>query len=181
MKTTIEKTFEVTEPIDKVWANLADPMEVVTCVPGASITEKIDEKNYKGEVETKFGPIKVKYDGEIEIETLDAEAKKMVLNGKGLDSKGKGSADMKMTGELAAIENGTKVHFTMDISIDGMLAQFGSRLIGDVSDQLLNQFIENFKSQLAGEEVDNSMNAGGMMGTIVKNKLGNIFGGKKEA
>ncbi len=181
MRTSIEKTFEVTEPVEKVWANLADPMEVVTCVPGASITEKINDNNYKGEVETKFGPIKVKYDGEIEIEELDSEKKKMILNGKGLDSKGKGSADMKMTGQLEEIENGTTVHFMMDISIDGMLAQFGSRLIGDVSDQLLNQFIENFKSKLAGEAVDNTMNAGGMMGSIVKKKLGNIFGGKKEA
>ncbi|NND31716.1 MAG: SRPBCC family protein [Saprospiraceae bacterium] len=181
MNTTIEKIFEVTEPIDKVWSSLADPTQVVVCVPGASITEKIDEKNYKGEVETKFGPIKVKYDGEIQIAELDEENRKMILKGRGLDSKGKGSADMQMTGTLAEIDGKTKVHFVMNIVIVGMLAQFGSRLINDVSDQLLNQFVENFKAKLAGAEVDNTMSAGNMMGSIVKNKLGNIFGGKKEA
>ena len=69
----------------------------------------------------------------------------------------------------------------MNIAIVGMLAQFGSRLISDVSDQLLNQFVDNFKARLAGEEIDNTISAGSMMGSIMKNKIGNIFGGKKEA
>lgn len=181
MNTTIQKSFQVEEPIGKVWTNLASPEEIVTCVPGASLTEKIDDRNYKGEVETKFGPIKVKYDGEIEIVELDEASYTMSLKGKGLDSKGKGSADMVMTGILAEEEGKTKVDFKMEITIIGMLAQFGSRLINDVSDQLLNQFIANFQAKLAGEEVDNSMSAGGMMGSIVKNKLGNLFGGKGEA
>ena len=181
MNTSIEKNFEVEEPIDKVWANLADPTEIVTCVPGASITEKIDDQNYKGEVETKFGPIKVKYDGEITIDELDHENHKMVLKGRGLDSKGKGSADMIMTGLLKDHDGKTEVNFNMDITIVGMLAQFGSRLINDVSDQLLNQFVDNFKAKLAGQEVDNTMSAGGMMGSIVKSKIGNLFGGNKEA
>ncbi len=181
MNTTIEKTFEVSEAIDKVWQNLADPMQIVTCVPGASITEKIDDKNYKGEVETRFGPVKVKYDGQIEIVELDEINHRMVLKGKGLDSKGKGSADLEMTGTLKE-ENGlTRVNFVMNIGLVGTLAQFGSRLIGDVSDQLLKQFIENFKAQLAGKEVDNTMSAGSMIGSIMKDKLGGIFGGKKEA
>ena len=105
----------------------------------------------------------------------------MILKGKGLDSKGKGSADMQMTGTLTEVDGNTKVNFVMNISIVGMLAQFGSRLIEDVSDQLLKKFIENFKAKLAGEEVDNSMSAGSMVGSIVKSKLGGIFGGKKEA
>ena len=181
MNTTIEKEFEVDESIAQVWHNLSNPAEIVTCVPGASITEKIDDQNYKGEVETKFGPIKVKYDGEISIEELDSDNHKMVLKGKGLDSKGKGSADMVMTGKLTESEGKTKVNFNMTIVIVGMLAQFGSRLINDVSDQLLNTFVDNFKAKLAGEEVDNTMSAGSMMGSIVKNKLGNIFGSGKGA
>ncbi len=178
MNTTIEKQFELEEPIAKVWASLSDPNEIVTCVPGASITQQIDDTNYKGEVVTKFGPMKVKYDGDIEILEMDAENHHMKLKGRGLDSKGKGSADMIMNGKLEEADGKTKVHFTMEISIVGMLAQFGSRLIKDVSDQLLNQFVGNFRSKLAGEEVDNTMSAGSMMGSMVKSKLGGIFGSK---
>lgn len=171
MNTKIEKIFELEQPINKVWAALANPEEIVTCVPGAAITEKIDEKNYKGEVVTKFGPIKAKYSGDIEIQELDEANKKMVLKGRGLDSKGKGSADMIMNGSLTEEGGKTKVNFTMDITIVGMLAQFGSRLINDVSDQLLNQFVDNFKDKLAGEEVDNTMDASTMLAAAPKSAV----------
>ena len=148
----------------------------MTCVPGAAITEKIDDANYKGEVVTKFGPIKAKYNGDIEITELDEANKKMVLVGKGLDSKGKGSADMVMNGTLVEEDGKTKVKFTMDITVIGMLAQFGSRLINDVSDQLLDQFVTNFRKKLDGGEVDNTMTGGSMLGTVAKS----LFGGKKK-
>lgn len=148
MNTLIEKKFDINAPIDLVWKSLANPEEIVGCVPGASITEKIDDRNYKGAVVTKFGPIKAAYAGDIEIVELDESNKKMVLKGRGLDSKGKGSADMIMNGTLTESDGTTHVTFSMDITIVGMLAQFGSRLINDVSDQLLNQFVKNFQAQL---------------------------------
>jgi len=178
MKTTIEKEFDVQEPIPKVWEYLSDPTKIVECVPGASLTEKIDDKNFKGQVTSSFGPVKASYNGEIKITEIDAVNHKMNLVGKGLDSKGKGSADMIMNGSLVEKDGGTAVKFIMEISISGMLAQFGSRLIKDVSDQLLNQFVDNFKAKLAGREVDNTISAGSMMGTVLKNTVGGIFGGK---
>ncbi len=181
MKTEINKTFQVEQPIDKVWQYLSDPEKIVTCVPGATLTEKIDDTHFKGEVTAKFGPVKAKYNGDITISELDKDNHNMVLVGKGLDSKGKGSADMEMTGSLKVMDGNTDVDFTMEISITGMLAQFGARLIKDVSDQLLNQFINNFKDLLAGKEVDNEMSAGSMMGSMVKNKIGGIFGGDKKS
>ena len=180
MKTTIEKEFQLQEPIAKVWANVSDPTQVVECVPGASITEKIDEANYKGTVTTTFGPVKASYNGEINISELNPSQHRMTLNGKGLDSKGKGSADMIMVSELKEAEGGTSVKFSMEISISGMLAQFGSRLINDVSNQLLDKFIDNFKKKLAGQKVDNKMSGGAMMGTVLKSTLGGIFGGEKK-
>lgn len=180
MKTTIEKEFQIQEPIAKVWAYVSDPVKIVECVPGAAITEKIDVSNYKGTVTSSFGPVKATYNGTINISELDATQYRMTLNGKGLDSKGKGSADMIMNSQLKEVEGGTSVMFNMEISISGMLAQFGSRLIKDVSDQLLNKFIENFKHKLAGEQVDNTMSATSMMGTVLKSTLGGIFGGEKK-
>ena len=151
MNTKITKDFEIAQPIDVVWKSLANPEEIVGCVPGASITEKIDDRNYKGKVVTKFGPIKAAYAGDIEIVELDEANHKMVLKGRGLDSKGKGSADMIMNGVLKEEGGKTQVNFSMDITIVGKLAQFGSRLINDVSDQLLNQFVKNFANQLESQ------------------------------
>lgn len=172
MNTTIEKEFDIEQPIDIVWKALADPAYIVTCVPGASLTEKVDDRNFKGEVVAKFGPIKAAYSGDIEIQELDEANRRMVLKGRGLDSKGKGSADMIMNGHLSEIDGKTHVKFSMNIAIVGMLAQFGSRLINDVSEQLLNQFVDNFKAKLAGETVENDLSAGSMLGAMAKSLFG---------
>lgn len=176
MEATITKQFSVDEPIDKVWSIMSNPTEISECVPGATITEEIDDKNYKGEVTLKFGPVKSKYDGQITIMENDTENYKLVLNGKGLDSKGKGSAEMTMTGVAVSTDSGTDIDFNMVVNIKGTLAQFGSRLINDVSAQLMNQFVDNFKKLLAGMEFDGELKAGSMMGSMVKG----LFGKKKK-
>ena len=170
MNATFEKSFQVNEPVDKVWNLLTDPAQVVTCVPGASLTETIDDDNHKGEVLLKFGPVKAKYAGQITFENRDAEAKHMKLVGTGLDSKGKGSAEMTMNGNLVENDEGTLVNCTMEVKITGMLAQFGSRLINDVTDTVFDQFIQNFQDKLAGKEVDNSLSAGSMIKNMFKKK-----------
>ncbi len=168
MEATITKKFSLEAPIEKVWKSLSNPKEISGCVPGATITDQIDDKNYKGEVTLKFGPIKTKYDGEITIAEMDNDAHKMLLRGKGLDSKGKGNAEMTMNGSAVTRDEGTEVDFKMVVNIQGTLAQFGSRLINDVSAQLMDQFVDNFKNLLSGAEVDNSLKAGSVMGSVVK-------------
>jgi len=180
MQTQINKIFHVEFPIDAIWNFQSDPYKIVTCVPGASLTEKIDDNNYKGEVTVKFGPVKAKYSGQISIEKMDRENYLIQIVGKGLDSKGKGSAEMEMSGTLIEKDNGTEVRYTIIITIMGMLAQFGSRLIQDVSNQLFDQFVANFKSKLKGGEVDSSVDAGSLLGSVIKDKISGIFGGKKE-
>lgn len=177
MTTTINKDFTVEHPIDVVWENLTDPTKIVSCVPGATLTETVDEDNYKGKVSLKFGPVKAGYDGLITFTERDAEAKKMSLKGMGVDEKGKGNAEMNMSGTLVETTPGsTDINVSMEISITGMLAQFGSRLITDVSNTVFDQFVQNFRDQLDGKEAgDNSLSAGSVMGSMVKG----MFGGKK--
>lgn len=175
MNTTITKSFHVEQGIEDVWANLSNPEKVVVCVPGASLTEKVDDNNFKGVVELKFGPVKASYGGLITFIERDAVTHKMTLKGTGTDTKGKGGAEMVMNGKLIEKDGGTDVNISMEVSITGMLAQFGSRLINDVSNHVFDQFVSNFKAQLSGQEVDSSLSAGSMAGSVIKG----IFGGKK--
>ncbi|MEM9916695.1 MAG: SRPBCC family protein [Bacteroidota bacterium] len=184
MKTPIEKVFQIDQPIDKVWHFLADPNQVITCVPGATISEVLDEHNFKGKVRLKFGPINIEYDGEIQILKLDEADKEIVLRGQGLDAGGQGSIDMLMNGKLSEVAGGTEVYYAMQVSPKGLLAQFGAGLVDDVTDQVIHQFVQNFKAKLSGEKPvedhgDSSINAVSLMGSLVKNKLGNLFGRKK--
>src|SRR5271156_2520610 len=106
MALKIEKTFEVHEPVEKVWAFLSDPRKVATCVPGAQITEQVDEKTYKGGISVKVGPSVTDYKGEVQIVRLDTQNHEIEILAKGQDVRGRGSASMKMTGKLRSLDDG---------------------------------------------------------------------------
>lgn len=148
MAVKIEKTFQVSEPIEKVWAFLSDPRKVGTCVPGAQITEQVNDTTYKGAIKVKVGPSVTDFKGEVQVLRLDAAAHEIEILGKGQDIKGKGSASMKMTGKLREVEGGTEVSSVAELNIVGILAQMGSRVINQVNDIMFEQFVNNFRQQL---------------------------------
>src|SRR5271157_1539067 len=150
MALKIEKTFEVPEPIEKVWAFLSDPRKVATCVPGVQITDQVDEKTYKGAIKVKVGPSVTDYNGEAQIIRLDTENHEIEILGKGQDVRGRGSASMKMTGKLRALESGgTEVTNVSEVNVVGILAQMGSRVISEVSNIMFGQFTKNFQARLS--------------------------------
>jgi carbon monoxide dehydrogenase subunit G len=102
MAVRIEKTFQVKEPVEIVWALLKDPRAVANFVPGAKITESVDERTFKGAISVKVGPTLTDFKGELRVERLDEQSHEIELVGKGQDVRGKGSASMKMTGKLSA-------------------------------------------------------------------------------
>ena len=155
MALRIEKTFEVNAPIEKVWVLLSDPTKVASCVPGAQITEKIDDKTYKGAISVKVGPSVTDYKGEVQILRLDAQNHEIEIQGKGQDVRGRGSASMTMTGKLAMLDNGTtQVTSTSEVTVVGILAQMGSRVITEVSNIMFEKFTQNFQALLQQQSVD---------------------------
>jgi uncharacterized protein len=141
----IEKTFQVDQPIDEVWAFLSDPAKVARCVPGAQITEKIDDKTYKGAISVKVGPSLTDYKGEVQILRLDPQNHEIEIQGKGQDVRGRGSASMTMTGKLATLPGGaTQVTGISEVNVVGILAQMGSRVIAEVSNIMFEKFTQNF-------------------------------------
>lgn len=179
MRVSLEKNFEVEQAVDIVWNYLINPVDLVECVPGVTLNEKVDEKTYKGTVGQKFGPISVTYNGEIVFEKIDEQAREISIKGKGIDSKGKGSVEMSLNMVLEKRDTGTSVKTTMNISVVGMIAQFGSRLISDVSDHLFKQFVENFKTKLSGKEIeekDKEIKGGQVASTVAKSVASSIKG-----
>jgi uncharacterized protein len=154
MALKIEKTFQVQEPLDKVWDFLRDPRKVATCVPGAQITEQVDENTYRGAISVKVGPSVTNYKGEVQILRLDAENHESEILGKGQDVRGRGSASMKMTGQLSALGPGsTEVTGISEVNVVGILAQMGSRVITEVSNIMFDAFTKNFQERLKPPDV----------------------------
>ena len=150
MALKIEKTFQVKEPVDKVWSILSDPRKVATSVPGAQITEQVDENTYKGAIRVKVGPSVTDYKGEVQIIRLDPQNHEIEILGKGQDVRGRGSASMKMTGKLRPLDDGgTEVTSISELNVVGILAQMGSRVINEVSNIVFGEFTKNFQALLA--------------------------------
>lgn len=153
MAIQIEKMFQVEEPVEQVWALLSNPQRVAMCVPGAKITEQVNDTTYKGAISVKVGPSATDYKGEVQIVRLAAENHEIEILGKGQDVKGRGSASMKMTGRLRALPaGGTEVTSISELNVVGILAQMGARVINEVSNILFAQFIKNFQAQLRNPE-----------------------------
>ena len=150
MALEIRKTFAIDAPRAAVWEFLTDPTRVARCLPGAAITEKVDDKTYKGTITIKVGPVTASYRGKVVFESLDPAAGTAQIVASGQDVKGKGGADLRMQSAIREIApDRTEVTAASQVNITGILAQMGARMIQDVSDQMLQRFTEAMQAELA--------------------------------
>jgi len=147
-----DNSFEVPLPIGDAWKVLMDIRRIVPCMPGAELTEVVDDRTYKGLIKVQVGPSITDYKGQAHIERLDEQAHEMEMVGKGQDVRGKGSASMKMTGTVRSLpEGGCEVAMVSEVNVVGLLAQLGARMINEVSNKMFEQFTANLRRELEKE------------------------------
>ena len=61
MEVKSDKNFELNADIDTVWNVLINPEKVVPCLPGAQLTDTIDDNHLKGKVTIKIEPVTAKF------------------------------------------------------------------------------------------------------------------------
>lgn len=144
----IDNEFEVAAPTDKVWNYLLDVPRMAGCLPGAELTEVIDDNNFKGKVTTKLGPVSLRFGGTAKIVERNDSAKKIVLDAAGSEEKGKGQANMLLTATLASSGTGTKVKVSQDLQVSGAAAQYGRGMIQDVTGVLMRDFATNIQNDI---------------------------------
>ncbi|MCX9192431.1 carbon monoxide dehydrogenase [Carbonactinospora thermoautotrophica] len=144
----IESEFEVAAPVEQVWKYMLDVPRMALCMPGAELTEVVDQDTYKGRVTTKLGPVSMRFAGVAHVVERDEPAKRIVVNATGSEEKGKGQAQMLVTATLIRAGRGTKVKVSQDLQISGAAAQFGRGMIQDVTNVLLGQFAANVQDDI---------------------------------
>jgi carbon monoxide dehydrogenase subunit G len=151
----IENTFTVAAPPDRLWAHLLDVEKIAPCMPGAELTEVVDDRNWKGKLHAKFGPVAMSFAGTVTMESRDDDAHKVVLKAKGMEQKGKGAADASVTSwlEPGPDEAETTVKMQADITLSGAAAQMSRGLLPEISKKLTQQFADCLQASMAAEEV----------------------------
>jgi carbon monoxide dehydrogenase subunit G len=148
----LENSFSVNAPPDRVFAYLLDVNKVVGCVPGAELSEVVDDKTFKGKVKVKVGPITVAYSGTAKIVDRDDAARSATLEAEGRETTGPGSARAKALMKVDAEGTGSVVKITTDYSIAGRVAQFGRGVMEDVSRRIVNDMAACIKTNVEGQQ-----------------------------
>src|SRR6266511_1175152 len=129
----LENSFHVNAPPDRVFAYLLNINKVVGCVPGAELSEVVDESTFKGKVKVKVGPITVAYDGTASTYDRNAAERTATLSAEGRETTGPGSARATAEMRVQTAGEGSLVQITTDYHVAGRVAQFGRGVMEDVS------------------------------------------------
>lgn len=143
------QSFNIACPREQVWDLFQNVPEVVTCIPGAKLTEDRGDGTYLGVVESRLGPVTAVFEGE-GIHTVDVDAFSGRLDGNGRDRKAGSRAKAKIAYQLEPIEGGTQVDVDSDITLSGAAAQFGRPgLVRELTARIMQEFATNVEAKIA--------------------------------
>src|SRR6195952_4344081 len=145
----LEHSFTVPVGVEDAWTVLLDIERVAPCMPGAAI-DSVDGDDFTGTVKVKLGPIGLTYKGKASFVEKDVDAHRVVIDARGRDARGNGTANAKVVATLDAEGSSTAVHVVTDLDIPGKPAQFGRGVMVDVGNKLIGQFADCLAGKLAG-------------------------------
>jgi len=146
-----DNSLEVPLPPDEAWQVLLDIRRIATCIPGAELTEVVDAQTYKGKVAVRIGPVAMSLVGQARLEEVDPANHRARVKAQGIDPKGRGSTDSVIEFRLEPAGTGTRILIHSDVKLAGSIAQYGrgTGMIQSIASQLIGQFGEALKAQIA--------------------------------
>lgn len=146
----LTNTFVIPVSPERAWPLLLDVERIAPCLPGATLTEVVDPRSFKGRATVKVGPVALTFDGSAKLVDVDDTTRTARLEAKGNDAKGRGGAQAEARFALLPEGSGTRVTVVTHLVMNGAVAQYGraSGLMQEVANQLVTQFATNLAAQL---------------------------------
>ncbi len=147
----LQNSFTVAADVETAWQVLLDVPRIAPCMPGAELTETIDDRHFKGKAKVRVGPVQLSFTGEAELTDVDAAAHSARLSARGSDTKGRGAAQADVTFALVEDGGNTRVDIATDLNLTGSIAQYGraAGLINEIAAQIIAEFASNLERQLS--------------------------------
>ena len=158
MAMEMDHSFTVPVPPDRAWDVLLDVERIAPCMPGASVDE-FDGEVVTGRIKVKVGPVSLTYRGTAKFTERDPDARVIVLEASGKETRGAGtaSATVRATLEPEPGGEGTKATMHTTMNVTGRPAQFGRGVMVEVGGKLVEQFAQNLRQLIT----DDSAGGGG--------------------
>lgn len=149
-----DNSFDVPLPPDQAWKTLMDIERIAPCMPGAELTEIVDEKTFKGKVSVRLGPVALTFQGTASFEDIDNDAHTASVKAQGADAKGRGGANANVAFHLEPSDTGSTVKIHTDLQLSGSVAQYGrgAGMIQDLATQIIGQFAKNLAAQIESDQ-----------------------------
>ncbi len=151
--------FTVPTPVEETWEHFNDIASMAECFPGATVTSA-EGDTFQGSCKVKLGPIALVYNGSGTFVEKDESAHRFVVDAKGKDKRGNGTAGATVKVAMNDASGSTDVEVLTDLAITGKPAQFGRGVMQDVSDKLLGQFVSCLETRLTGGATEPSDESG---------------------
>ena len=141
----ISGTYTFTAPPEQVWALLMDPVVISSCIPGCDRFEPEGENRYRARLTVALAAITGTYEGTVELADLVPPASyRLVAKGQGRPGFVNGSSTVTLRQEGSS----TVVQVNGSVQTGGAIARLGQRLIGGVSQMMLDRFFSCLQGKL---------------------------------
>ena len=152
MAMEMDHSFTVPVPPERAWDVLLDVERIAPCMPGATVDE-FDGEVVTGRIKVKVGPVSLTYRGTAKFTERDPEAKVIVLEASGKETRGAGTASATVRATLEPESGGeaTKASMHTTLNVTGRPAQFGRGVMVEVGGKLVEQFAQNLRQLIADD------------------------------
>jgi carbon monoxide dehydrogenase subunit G len=149
-----DNAFEVPLPVEDAWKVLMDIRRIAPCMPGAELTDVVDDRTYKGKIAVRLGPVALSFAGTVKFDEIDDANHSAKVSAQGNDAKGRGGANAVAGFRLEPAGDGSKVLVHTNLTLSGSVAQYGRGvgIIQMTAAQIITQFANNLKAQLGRKD-----------------------------
>ena len=143
----LEGTYDVPAPRQKVWDAFLDPKQLKQAIPGCEKLEAVGDDEYKATMKVGVGGVKGTFEGKVKItEKHPPDNYKMAVEGSGGPGFIRGETLISLTEQ----DGGTRVSYTADVQVGGLIASVGQRMLGGVSKMMADKFFTRMSELLEG-------------------------------
>jgi len=132
-------------PADRVWEGLMDPATIASCLPGCQRFEPLGEDRYKVVLTAGVAAITGTFEGTVAIaDQQPAQSYRLIVEGKGRPGFANGDATISLT----LNESGTTVNVVGNLTVGGLVAQVGQRLLGATAKLMMDKFFKCLEEKI---------------------------------
>ena len=142
----LEGSYEIAAPRQNVWDAFLDTERVRQGIPGCEKMEPLGNDEYKVTMKVGVAAVKGTFEGKVKI------ADKKPNDSYRLAAEGSGAPGFVRADTLISFtdtDGGTRVTYSADVQIGGLIAGVGQRMIGGVSKMMADQFFNKMSELVA--------------------------------